>query len=81
MVEDLLKIDFRFMSPEPHVDDLSYTARVIVVCNAAKLNPNIIPLLPKYIFRHVHYLGDKYPSYLPPFDFFGIFAEMLLFKD
>lgn len=60
------------MSAEPHVDDIFYISIVLVICNAAQINRNIIPLLPKYIFRHIHYLKDRFPLFFPSPDLFGI---------
>eukprot|EP01103_Thecamoeba_quadrilineata_P007379 TRINITY_DN17265_c0_g1_i1.p1 TRINITY_DN17265_c0_g1~~TRINITY_DN17265_c0_g1_i1.p1 ORF type:complete len:623 (-),score=90.87 TRINITY_DN17265_c0_g1_i1:19-1887(-) len=65
LVEDLLRIDPKFLSTEPNVDDQAYIGILIVISNAAVANLNIIPLLPTFTFRHHKYLKDLYPSYFP----------------
>eukprot|EP01119_Soliformovum_irregulare_P018108 TRINITY_DN5496_c0_g1_i3.p1 TRINITY_DN5496_c0_g1~~TRINITY_DN5496_c0_g1_i3.p1 ORF type:complete len:936 (-),score=298.92 TRINITY_DN5496_c0_g1_i3:291-2894(-) len=65
IIEDLLRIDSRFLTQEYHPDDVYFIGVLIVILNASTINKSILALLPKYIFRHTHYLKDKYPSYFP----------------
>jgi integrator complex subunit 4 len=77
LIEELLHIDPRFMTVEPHPDDIPYNGVFITICNAAITNPTILSLLPKYVYlialifnlhlryRHFDYLKDKYPDHLP----------------
>jgi len=65
IVEDLLRIDARFEPIEPHFDDLYYVGTMVVVLNAAKLNPHIHLVLPKYVSRHFRYLKDRWSNYFP----------------
>lgn len=61
----LLKLDKRYLPREPNVDDLMYTAHVILIVNACVSNTKLLNTLPKYIFRHFAYFKSKYPDCLP----------------
>eukprot|EP00002_Diphylleia_rotans_P012220 TRINITY_DN238_c0_g6_i1.p1 TRINITY_DN238_c0_g6~~TRINITY_DN238_c0_g6_i1.p1 ORF type:complete len:921 (-),score=202.65 TRINITY_DN238_c0_g6_i1:2125-4887(-) len=65
LVEELLGVDSTFLTQEPKVDDAVYTATLIMYMNASESNPNILPLLPKYAFRHYDYLREQYPDLFP----------------
>ena len=65
LVEDLLKLDHKFIAIEAKVTDIHYISFLIVICSAAEINPNILSLLPSYTYRHYCYLKDKYPLFFP----------------
>ncbi|EGG23280.1 HEAT repeat-containing protein [Cavenderia fasciculata] len=63
IAEDLLRIDSKFASVEPNMDDIFYVAIMIVILNSAKNNNTILSLLPPYWVQHHLYFKDKYPAY------------------
>lgn len=65
LVPSLLKLDKRFLPKEANVEDLMYTAYVILIVNACTSNPKMLSGLPKYIFRHFAYFKSKYPDCIP----------------
>ncbi|GAM27453.1 hypothetical protein SAMD00019534_106290 [Acytostelium subglobosum LB1] len=65
IVEDLLKLDNKFASVEPNMDDIFYVAIMIVILNSAKHNNTILSLLPPFWIQHHLYFKDKYPLYFP----------------
>ncbi|KYQ94478.1 HEAT repeat-containing protein [Tieghemostelium lacteum] len=65
IVDDLLRIDPKFASVEPNMDDIFYVAVMIVVLNSSVNNHAILSLLPKFCFQHHLYFKDKYPKYFP----------------
>ncbi|KAI9255512.1 armadillo-type protein [Sporodiniella umbellata] len=65
LTPSLLKLDKRYLPREANVDDLMYTAYVILIANACVSNHKLLRTLPKYIFRHFAYFKSKYPECLP----------------
>eukprot|EP01091_Cochliopodium_minus_P011548 TRINITY_DN3302_c0_g1_i1.p1 TRINITY_DN3302_c0_g1~~TRINITY_DN3302_c0_g1_i1.p1 ORF type:complete len:1024 (+),score=285.45 TRINITY_DN3302_c0_g1_i1:266-3073(+) len=65
VLEDLLQIDTKFMLTEKHVHDQTYVGYLVLILNSAKVNPNIIQLLPSYAIRHYYYLRDLHPNIFP----------------
>jgi hypothetical protein len=53
------------MMPEPHVDDIFYIFKLIVVYNALQKNSKIQTKLPYFVFKHFIYLREKYPQAFP----------------
>jgi integrator complex subunit 4 len=71
IVEDLLRLDMRYKSREPIVDDQFYIGIVISVFNAAVGNSSILSLLPHYAEQHYFYLKNKYPQFIPNIEFYA----------
>lgn len=65
LVPDLLKLDKRYLPKEANVEDIMYTAYVILIVNACSSNVKMFHHLPKYIFRHFAYFKSKYPDCIP----------------
>ncbi|KAG1141018.1 hypothetical protein G6F37_009150 [Rhizopus arrhizus] len=65
LIPTFLKLDKRYLPKEANVDDLMYTAYVILIANACVSNMKLLNTLPKYIFRHFAYFKSKYPDCLP----------------
>lgn len=65
LVSDLLKLDKRYLPKEANVEDIMYTAYVILIVNACSSNVKMLHHLPKYIFRHFAYFKSKYPDCIP----------------
>ncbi len=69
---------------EAHIDDQTYIGIVIVLLNAAVSNPNILPLLPTFIFRHHRYFRDKYnhlfPQELPLNSLHSLDTDIYMYK-
>ncbi|RCH94569.1 Integrator complex subunit 4 [Rhizopus azygosporus] len=65
LIPHMLKLDRRFLPREPNVDDMMYTAYVILIANACVSNMRLLTSLPKYIFRHFAYFKSKYSDCLP----------------
>eukprot|EP01132_Coremiostelium_polycephalum_P007935 gene7935-9761_t len=65
IVEDLLRVDPKFATVEPNMDDIFYVAVMIVVLNSSVNNSTILSLLPQFCFQHHLYFKDKYPQYFP----------------
>ncbi|KAI8642763.1 armadillo-type protein [Parasitella parasitica] len=65
LVPDLLKLDRRYLPKEANVEDIMYTAYVILIVNACSSNVKLLHHLPKYIFRHFAYFKSKYPDCIP----------------
>lgn len=66
LVPELLRIDPRFLAPEPNVDDVAYAAALAFLTTAAVKSPAVRPLLPSFTQRHLSYLHGKYPGIYPP---------------
>ncbi|KAG1110271.1 hypothetical protein G6F42_015387 [Rhizopus arrhizus] len=65
LVPDLLRLDKRYLPKEANVEDIMYTAYVILIVNACSSNVKMLHHLPKYIFRHFAYFKSKYPDCVP----------------
>lgn len=65
LVPDLLRLDKRYLPKEANVEDIMYTAYVILIVNACSSNVKMLHHLPKYIFRHFAYFKSKYPDCIP----------------
>ncbi|KAI8334516.1 armadillo-type protein [Choanephora cucurbitarum] len=65
LVPELLKLDKRYLPKEANVEDVMYTAYVILIANACVSNVKILNQLPKYVFRHFAYFKSKYPNCVP----------------
>ncbi|OAD00939.1 hypothetical protein MUCCIDRAFT_112360 [Mucor lusitanicus CBS 277.49] len=65
LVPDLLRLDKRYLPKEANVEDIMYTAHVILIVNACSSNVKMLHHLPKYIFRHFAYFKSKYPDCIP----------------
>ncbi|KAI7897651.1 armadillo-type protein [Cokeromyces recurvatus] len=65
LVPTLLNLDKRYLPKEANVEDIVYTAYVILIVNACSTNVKILYDLPKYIFRHFAYFQSKYPDCIP----------------
>ncbi|KAJ3191679.1 Integrator complex subunit 4 [Irineochytrium annulatum] len=57
-----LSLDRRFLPIEKEIKSLDHVANIIMIYNAAFQNPSMLPLLPKYTFRHFHFLFGKMPE-------------------
>ncbi|KAK9768463.1 hypothetical protein K7432_000874 [Basidiobolus ranarum] len=64
-VSDLLKLDRVFMTREANPDDPQYVGHLILVMNAALKNTRILPVLPKFVYKHYPYLQSKFPGCFP----------------
>jgi len=62
MVEGLLRLDNKFLTHEPNVEDLLYNCYLILIFNASVFNGTILSLLPKHSFNHYLYLRNLYPE-------------------
>ncbi|KAI8339839.1 armadillo-type protein [Blakeslea trispora] len=65
LVPELLKLDKRYLPKEANVEDVMYTAYMILIANACVSNVKILNQLPKYVFRHFAYFKSKYPNCIP----------------
>ncbi|KAI8968585.1 armadillo-type protein [Mycotypha africana] len=65
LIPTLLNLDKRYLPKEANVEDIMYTAYVILIANACLSNIKLLQGLPKYIFRHFAYFKSKYPECLP----------------
>ncbi|XP_066973639.1 integrator complex subunit 4 [Macrobrachium rosenbergii] len=65
LVPQLLAIHPYFDGVEPSVQDSEYICKLILVLNAAKHCPTILPLLEQHTLRHYAYLRDTMPQLVP----------------
>jgi hypothetical protein len=65
LLEDLIKLDTRFLMREPRLDDINYLCIAVLILNAAKENANLIELLPPFFNRHYLFLKRHYPLLVP----------------
>ncbi|KAL3280766.1 hypothetical protein HHI36_003998 [Cryptolaemus montrouzieri] len=65
LVPQFLNIHPFFDIPEPDVENPQYICILILILNAAKNLPTIIPLLEPHTVRHYQYLRDTMTSFVP----------------
>lgn len=65
LVPQLLGIHPFFDMAEPDVDNPQYICVLLLVLNAAKFSPTIIPLFEPHTLRHYAYLRDTIPNLVP----------------
>ncbi|GAB6020124.1 hypothetical protein CHUAL_002853 [Chamberlinius hualienensis] len=71
LVTELLGIHPYFDTPEPDMDDPAYVSVLILILNAAKNYPTMVPLFEQYTRRHYNYLRDSIPHLVPHITFLG----------
>ncbi|XP_064638724.1 integrator complex subunit 4-like [Lineus longissimus] len=80
LVPDLLSIHAYFAVPEPDMDDPAYIAVLILVFNAAKNCPTMLPLFPDHTVRHYAYLRDSQPDMVPQLKIPGLSVVQVIEK-
>lgn len=65
LVPQLLNIHPFFDTAEPDVENPQYLCLLILVLNAAKYAPTIIPLLEPHVIKHYFYLRDTMATFVP----------------
>mmetsp|Transcript_27318 Transcript_27318/g.49133 ORF Transcript_27318/g.49133 Transcript_27318/m.49133 type:complete len:489 (-) Transcript_27318:613-2079(-) len=63
LLPKVLELDKRFLDREQDWNDLTYVAKLIFFYNASLIDANIE--LPALVTKHIHYLADVYPAYVP----------------
>ncbi|KAJ3318255.1 hypothetical protein HDU76_000887, partial [Blyttiomyces sp. JEL0837] len=55
-----LQMDTRYLSKEFNLENKAHVSHIVMILNAALVSPAILKNLPRYVFRHFHFLLRKY---------------------
>ncbi|CAI2293392.1 unnamed protein product [Caenorhabditis sp. 36 PRJEB53466] len=62
IMRSLLDIHLVFHTREPSIEDQEYVGKLIMVLNAAAVQPSMTYVLPEFVHRHYRYLRASFPK-------------------